>query len=171
MRSTPITIAIPTEKATVIRRPTPYSVMDCSELGIIPPSAATSEASSATAVNAGSAIVVPNPKQNAKINNQNTLPFRAKACAIFSPMGNKPSSSPKIKNVRPKMTNNKPKRIETKLGKGSCRTTNWKKVITITIGRRSRALLNRARNKAVSASMQILPLTNKLLALKARPVR
>ena len=37
--------------------------------------AATSDAFSATAVNAGSAIVVPKPKQNAKTNNQNTLPF------------------------------------------------------------------------------------------------
>ncbi|EDK26401.1 hypothetical protein VSWAT3_14787 [Vibrionales bacterium SWAT-3] len=151
IRSTPSNIAMPTDNATVKRRPSAYSSISSLELGITPPSAATSAASAATAVNAGSAMVVPNPRQKAKINNQNTLPLRAKACAIDSPIGKSPISSPKIKKVSPKTTSTKPAKIDSRCGSGSCKTASWKNAITATIGNRSRRLPNIVRNKASTA--------------------
>ena len=86
--------------------------MACSLASIAPALAATLAASLATAVSAGSANVVPNPNENEKITNQNTLPLRANASANDSPMGNKPISKPNTKNVNPKTIKTKPIRIE-----------------------------------------------------------
>ena len=87
-------MAIPTLKATLILSPCAYSSIAACVVPIRSPLAATLAASAATAINAGSATVVPKPRQNAKINNQPTLPLRANACAIDSPIGNKPCSRP-----------------------------------------------------------------------------
>ncbi len=94
MRSTPISSAVPTESATVIRKPRTYRDRAWSVSAIAPAAAATFAASFATAVNAGSATVVPNPSRNENVRSQNTLPLRASAYASDSPMGNSASSRP-----------------------------------------------------------------------------
>src|SRR5210317_1666972 len=94
MRSTPTSSAVPTDNATVMRRPRTYRDMSAAVSPIAPAPAAIWAASLATAVNAGSATVVPKPSRNENVNNQNTLPLRASAWASDSPMGNSASSRP-----------------------------------------------------------------------------
>lgn len=103
----------------------------------------TRAASLATAINAGSAIVVEKPNKKENDNNQKILPFLANAWERDSPIGNSPISRPSIKSIRPKTTNKLPTKTSPKFGNGCLITTNWKKLTTNIMGTKSRqALLN-----------------------------
>ena len=104
-----------------------------------PASAATWAASAATAINAGSATVVPKPKQNANANKAVALPLRANASAMASPKGKRPLSSPWMKNARPATTHTRPTTSSPRSGNGWRSTTTWKKAMTATMGARSRS--------------------------------
>ena len=142
IRITPITIATPTDTATVYRKPAAYASCALIVLLMTLPFAAKKAALSAIAIKAGSAIVVPKPSANANTINQNTLPFLAKSYARFSPTGNRPISRPLINRVKPIDTNNKPTRILARFGMGCCKTINWKNTTTRMIGSKSLKLLN-----------------------------
>ena len=116
-----------------------------------PACAATSAASAATAISAGSATVVAKPRQNAEASSAVALPLRANPCAIASPSGNRPLSRPWIKSVRPTITHNSPTTMLPRSGKGCCSTTIWKKAMTTMIGARSRRASARRRTRTARA--------------------
>lgn len=81
-------------------------------------------ASLATAIKAGSAMVVEKPSKNENNNNQKTLPFLANELAITSPKGNNPISSPLTNNMSPTTTKTPPNNTFSRLGNGCLNTTN-----------------------------------------------
>ena len=103
------------------------------------PCEATSAASAATAIRAGSATVVPKPRQNAKPSSAVALPLWANACAIDSPSGKRPLCSPWMKSVNPAITQSSPTMTPPRFGNGCCSTTIWKNAMTRMIGARSRS--------------------------------